>query len=56
MDETTTKANQDIREMGQSMMANLPGGVQVLIDWVILLISTLVSFFTKKSGGEAAEG
>ena len=48
--------NQDIREQGQAMLATLPGGVQVLIDWVILLISTLVSFFTKKKGGDTAEG
>ena len=56
MNETTTNPNQDLREMGQGMMANLPGGVQVLIDWVILIISALVSFFTKKKGGDTAEG
>ena len=39
-----------------NFMGSLPGGVQVLIDWVILVISTLVSFFMKKKGGDTAEG
>ena len=39
--------NQDLRELGQEEMAKLPAGVQVLIDWVIFLIATLVSYFSK---------
>lgn len=28
-------------------MENLPGGVQVLIEWLILLVATLKDFFTR---------
>ncbi len=30
----------------------LPGPIQVLVEWIILIISTLVSFFQKKSAEE----
>ena len=33
-------------------MDNVPAPVQVLIDWFILLISTIVTFFKRLNGGE----
>ena len=51
MNETTTNANQEIREQGSSILGTLPAGVQVLIDWFIFVISTLVSYFSKKKEG-----
>lgn len=33
-------------------MEMLPGAVQVLIEWFILLIATIGSFFQKLKGGD----
>ncbi len=35
-------------------MENLPGAVQVLIDWVILLFSTITTFFKKLGEDDSA--
>ena len=47
--EETTVVKEEGKKGGTFSM--LPAGVQVLIDWVIFLISTLVSFFKKKEEG-----
>lgn len=44
--------SQNIREGGSQVLRSLPGGVQVLIDWIILLIATLASFVSKKRTGD----
>ena len=53
MDEDQTKV---VPERGNTWMSGLPGGVQVLIDWVIFLFSTLASYFTKKKNSNAEGG
>ena len=49
MDENQT--TEVVVEKGNSVFSGLPAGVQVLIDWVIFLFSTLASYFTKKKQG-----
>lgn len=46
MEETTVVKEEEVKKGGTFSM--LPAGVQVLIDWVIFLVATLVSFFKKK--------
>ena len=36
-------------------MDMLPGAIRVLVDWIIMLLGTVFTFFEKKEEGEAAE-
>ena len=50
MNEEPTTYNNGIADDGSPMYDEyLPGPIQVLVEWLILIISTLFSFLKKKS-------
>ncbi len=51
-EEVSTNANGIAADGSPAYDKYLPGPVQVLVEWLILIISTLVTFFQRKSAEE----
>ena len=50
-EETSSYNQQGLSDDGSPLYDEyLPGPVQVLIEWLILIVSTLITFFQRKSG------